>query len=108
MRKLLLLCLLFAVFHHRDRIDRWLHPRPPADANAGVVLYATAWCGYCKATRALLAEQGVPYTEFDIETSDQGRREHEALGGGGVPVIKVRGTVIHGFNREALLQALND
>ena len=63
-----------------------------------VILYATSWCGYCKKTRAFLAENNIQYTEYDIETTIRGRDGHEALGGGGVPVLDIKGNVVHGYN----------
>ena len=71
-----------------------------------VILYATSWCGYCKKTRQLLADNHVEYTEFDIETSEEGRVQHEQLNGHGVPVLDVKGTVIHGFDEEEVTNTL--
>lgn len=37
---------------------------PPAGS---VLMFATAWCGYCRNLKAQLDRAGVPYTELDIE-----------------------------------------
>lgn len=74
--------------------------------NGEVVLYATAWCGYCKATRDLLAREGVAYREFDIEASAEGAKLYRALGGRGVPLLEVGDQVIRGYNEKAILAAL--
>ncbi len=71
-----------------------------------VVLYATSWCGYCKKTRAFLAENDIQYTEYDVENSEEGRQQFEALGGNGVPVLDIRGTVVHGFSIKKFTEAL--
>jgi glutaredoxin len=71
-----------------------------------VVLYATSWCGYCAATREFFAANGIEYTELDIERNPAAQQEHRELGGGGVPVIVVGDTVIHGFNQPELRRAL--
>lgn len=63
-----------------------------------VILYATTWCGYCKKTRAFLAKNNIQYTEYDIETTVRGRDGHEALGGGGVPVLDIKGNVVYGYS----------
>jgi mycoredoxin len=73
-----------------------------------VILYATSWCGYCKKTRELLTENKIEYVEYDIETSEEGRLQHEQLGGNGVPVLDVKGTVIHGFDEEEITNTLKD
>ncbi|MDG6404450.1 glutaredoxin family protein, partial [Pseudomonas quasicaspiana] len=44
--------------------------------------------------------------EYDIEKSDEGRKAYEALGGRGIPLIDVNGTIIRGFSEEAILAAL--
>ena len=63
-----------------------------------VILYATTWCGYCKKTRAFLAKNNIDYIEYDIENSEEGRKQHKALGGNGVPVLDIKGSVIHGYS----------
>lgn len=109
MKNFLLAMLAIGVFLNWERIDRFFDGEPAITGNTQgeVILYATSWCGYCRKTRELFKEQGVAFTEFDIETSDEGRRRYEALDGEGVPVIDIRGTVIHGFDRREILAALN-
>ena len=70
----------------------------PFHSDAQVVLYATSWCGYCKATRELLGQLGVSYKEFDIETSQQGKQEYKGLNGSGVPLLLINGEVVRGYN----------
>lgn len=108
MRNLILAALLIGLWLNWNRIDHLFDPAPVASANRQeVILYATSWCGYCRKTRALLEREGVAYTEFDIETSDEGRRRYEALDGDGVPVLDVRGDVIHGYDEAEILSALH-
>jgi mycoredoxin len=63
-----------------------------------VILYATAWCGYCKKMRAFLAENNINYIEYDVEKSEAGRKQHEALNARGVPVLDIKGTIIYGYD----------
>ncbi|MFW5432410.1 MAG: glutaredoxin family protein [Methylophilaceae bacterium] len=75
-----------------------------------VILYATSWCSYCKKTRAFLAKNNIKYTEYDVEKSEEGRKQHKALGGKGVPVLDIKGTVIYGYsvkNMESIFKQLN-
>ncbi len=107
MKTVLVLSVAVALYLNWGRIERRFVIAPAAEPGQGeVVLYATSWCGYCQKTRELLAEQHVQYVEYDIEKSEEGRRQHRALKGRGVPVLNIRGTVIHGYNREAILAAL--
>jgi len=102
--------ILFAVF----LFQQFYQPASVQQVNDvkhdNVILYATSWCGYCKKTRAFLADNNIAYTEYDIETSEDGRKQHEALGGGGVPVLDIKGTVVHGYsvaNMTAVFKALD-
>lgn len=75
--------------------------------DSDVVLYATEWCGYCEKTREFFSENKIPYYEYDIDKSEDGRRQYESIGLRGVPVVVAKGTVIHGYDRAAILKALD-
>jgi mycoredoxin len=103
MKKIALLVLALALYQNWGKIHNWMAPAPPKHQE--VVLYATSWCGYCAKTRELFAEQGIVYREENIEQSSAAREAYQRLGGRGVPVIDIRGTVIHGYNPQAILAA---
>lgn len=63
-----------------------------------VTIFVTSWCPFCKKLEAYLKEHHVRYERFDIEESAEGQRRHQALGGGGVPVVQIGSTVIRGFD----------
>lgn len=70
-------------------------------------IYTTPTCVYCKMAKAFFNEKGVQYTEKDVVTDMQARKEMvEKSGQLGVPVIDVQGTIIVGFDRDALAKAL--
>ena len=73
---------------------------PSAAAAGGVTMYMAEWCGVCRRARAGFAANKIAYNEIDIEKSDAGRREFEALGGRGVPLIVAGGKVMRGFSPE--------
>lgn len=63
-----------------------------------VVMYTTAWCGYCKKAKAYLASKGISYQEFDIET-ERGMAAYAQAGGeGGVPLLLFKGERVKGFS----------
>lgn len=102
--------VVVVVFQNWGKIERVLNPSgvvsQHTQANARVVLYATDWCGYCKATRRFLDQKGIPYSEFDIEKDPVARKAYEALGGRGIPILDVNGTLIRDFKPDAILHAL--
>lgn len=73
---------------------------PTAAASQGVTMYMAEWCGVCRRARAYFTANQIAYTEIDIEKSDAGRREFDALGGRGVPLIVADGRVMRGFSPE--------
>ena len=110
LKKVVLIMLVVVVYQNWGKIEHLFNPSDaiPAQtqAQARVVMYATEWCGYCKQTRRFLDSKGNPYKEYDIEKSTEGRKAYEALGGRGIPLIDVNGTIIRGFSEEAILAAL--
>jgi len=74
----------------------------PEIKHDNVILYATTWCGYCKKTRAFLAKNNIQYQEYDIEKSEEGRQQHTILGGNGVPVLDIKGTIVFGYSVEKM------
>ena len=81
-------------------------PAPAAAGVASVTMYSTSWCPHCKRARAYFAEKGIRFTEIDVEKSESGRRDYEALGGKGVPVIVVGEKMMRGFSPEGFERLL--
>lgn len=110
LKKVALVLLVVVVYQNWGKIERVFNPSQMASeqvrANANVVLYATDWCGYCKQTKRFLDQKGIPFKEFDIEKDAEARKAYEALGGRGIPLIDVNGTLIRGFDPDEILAAL--
>ena len=77
-----------------------------ANSSQQVVMYATSWCGYCRKAREYLKRNRIPYVEYDIEKSSEGKRRFAELGGRGVPLILVGTQQIRGWDPGALEAAL--
>ena len=75
-------------------------PLPPPEPDR-ITLYATDWCPHCKNARAYFNARGLQFTEYNVETSEAGRKEYEALGGRGVPVIVVGTKIMRGFSAKS-------
>lgn len=71
-----------------------------------IVMYSTTRCGHCNEARAFMNRKRIPFTEYDVERSAKGRRDHERLGGGGVPLILVGKEKMRGFTEKALMRLL--
>ena len=65
---------------------------------AKVVLYTTAFCGYCARAKALLESKGVDYEEIDVTFSPDKRAEMKARANGRstVPQIWIDGQHVGG------------
>lgn len=63
-----------------------------------VVMYSTAWCGVCKAAKRYFRGKNIPFKEYDVETSEKGKRDFKRLEGQGVPIILVGNQRMHGFS----------
>ena len=110
LKKVALVLLVVVVYQNWGKIERVFNPSQMASeqvrANAKVVLYTTDWCGYCKQTKRFLDQKGIAFQEFDIEKDAEARKAYEALGGRGIPLIDVNGTLIRGFDPNEILAAL--
>lgn len=106
MKYLLLIALLFCGGVSADSTVEPLRLATMADYDKEekVVMYATSWCPYCQQARNYFRQQGIAYTEYDIERDIEAKRRYQAFGGRGVPVIfvgkrRMNGFSVSGFNR---------
>jgi glutaredoxin 3 len=69
-------------------------------ANAKVIIYSTAYCGYCDRARALLERKGVGYREIKVDESMADREAMIARSGGRrtVPQIFIGDRHVGGFD----------
>lgn len=77
-----------------------------------VVIYTQVTCGPCQEEKMWLTQQGVAYEDRDIRANDTYFQEAINLGASATPVTLIvneqgEQTVIHGFDREKLAEALN-
>lgn len=61
-------------------------------------MYSTVWCGVCKKARRYFRANDIPFKEFDVETSERGRKDYARLNGRGVPIVLVGKYRMDGFN----------
>lgn len=78
-----------------------------------VIVYTTAWCGFCRRVKAWLNERKVAFVEKDIERDPAAAPElarkmaqQRIKQQGGVPWTDVRGVLVRGFDPPKLEAAL--
>ncbi len=104
MKKILLVIAIIGAVHHFKNNPNGFSFSSGHDE---VILYATDWCGYCQQTRVFFSENGILYTEYNIERSAYGKAEYDKVARGrGVPVVDARGTIVQGYNPPKLRKAL--
>ena len=68
--------------------------------NKDVIIYSTPTCHYCHLAKEFFKEQGIAYTEYDVLTDLEKRKEMvDKSGQLGVPVIYIDGKVVVGFDQ---------
>jgi glutaredoxin len=85
-------------------------PQPPAakaKKTAGVQLYVTSWCKYCKMAEAFLKNNRVAYTKYDIEKDAAAAQRRKNIDSRpGVPLAVINGRILLGFSEAAYKSAL--
>ncbi len=72
-----------------------------------VTIYSTPTCHFCHAAKDYFAANGVPFTDINVATDLDRRKEMiEKSGQMGVPVIDVGGEIVVGFDQKKLAELL--
>lgn len=80
--------------------------REQAQAAPKVVVYSTSWCPACQEAKAYLRGKGIPFSDKNVETSQEAAEEFSRLGGRGVPLILINGQRSDGFSPQWIDQQL--
>ena len=74
---------------------------------ANVQIYTTPTCAYCKMAKEYFKSKNIEYDEFNVAEDEAKRQEMiEKTGSLAVPVIVANNTVIVGFNKDKINEAL--
>lgn len=72
-----------------------------------IKVYTTSWCAFCHAAKQYFDKLDVRYTDVDVERDHEAAQEMVSKSGQmGVPVIDINGTIIVGFDRPRIDEAL--
>lgn len=69
---------------------------------ADVIVYTSNTCPYCVSTKDYLNEKGVEFTEKNVQTEKEARKELMAMGHMGVPVVIIDGEEVVGFDKSKI------
>jgi len=73
-----------------------------------VTVYSTPTCPYCKMTKDFLKENNIEFKDIDVsEDQDAAKKMVEKSEHMGVPQIEIDGTILVGFDKEALKKELD-
>lgn len=73
-----------------------------------VTIYSTNTCHFCNLAKDYFKAHNIPYTEYNVGTDLEKRREMVELTGQlGVPVIKVGDEALVGFQESRIASLLN-
>ena len=73
-----------------------------------VIVYSTEACPWCRVAKDFLKENNIEFESKDVAEDEAAKNELlEKSGRLGVPVLDIDGTIIVGFNQEAIEKALN-
>ena len=79
-----------------------------AQGKPKVVLYGTAWCGYCKKQRELFGQKGIAFDDLDVETSSAAMSAYRGLEGRGYPLTYVGYRRFDGYQEADIMAAIDD
>lgn len=74
-----------------------------------ITVYSATWCSFCHTAKEYLDKLGVKYDDKDVDATPEAAEEAVSKSGQrGIPVIDIDGTIIVGFNKPAIDQALTE
>ncbi len=73
-----------------------------SESGPKVAIYGTSWCPACAAARETLTALGVPYSEFDIEKSEEAKQRYLSTGESAIPVIFIQDRMFVGVDKSLL------
>jgi glutaredoxin 3 len=74
---------------------------------ASIIIYGAEWCAFCHEAMRYLDQKGVKYDYKNVDLNmDDAKAAVTKSGQTGIPVLDVSGTIIVGFDRPRIDEAL--
>jgi glutaredoxin len=71
-----------------------------------IIIFTTDWCPRCYEAKAFFDQNGIGYTEYDIEKSEIGKQMYDVYGVKGVPLVVIDKAQFLGFRPQAMIAEL--
>lgn len=69
---------------------------------ANITIYTSNTCPYCTLAKNYISEKGFSYSEKNVQTDKDARKELMGMGHMGVPVVVIDGEEIVGFDKDKI------
>ncbi|MGH8491767.1 MAG: glutaredoxin family protein [Moraxellaceae bacterium] len=66
------------------------------------LLYGTTWCPYCAQARKYFDAHGMKFRDLDVEHDAEAKRQYDALGLSGIPVMVYEDMIWNGFSEQGM------
>ncbi|MDQ8036676.1 MAG: glutaredoxin family protein [Pedobacter sp.] len=66
------------------------------------ILYGTTWCPYCAQARQYFDSKSIRFRDLDIEHDAEAKRQYDALGLSGIPVMVYEDMIWNGFSAQGM------
>ncbi|PKM70432.1 MAG: NrdH-redoxin [Firmicutes bacterium HGW-Firmicutes-18] len=73
-----------------------------------IVVFSSNTCPHCVTAKDYLKSKGIEFTEKNVSTDMEARKELMGMGYMGVPIILVDDEVIEGFNKAKLDELIKE
>ena len=101
----MMLQLLLSLFLTLSTPSGTNSPSLIAANNHKVEIIVSNDCPNCVALEEFLQAKGIEYKRWDLDHDPAAVRLYRQLGGGGIPISRVRGRIIKGFDPLSILAA---
>jgi len=72
-----------------------------------VIVYSTPTCPWCRTAKEFLKNHNIAFKDYDVSTDEKAKKEMIKKSDQiGVPVLDINGTIIIGFDIDAIKSAL--
>ena len=72
-----------------------------------IIMLGAWWCNYCYQAKKYFQRNNIHYCEYDMESTETGKRLYLEHGGGAIPLLLIGQHQLTGFDEQRIEYALN-